>query len=289
MDVLELLSREQQGVSTLSELARRLEMPRATCNTVVLALVERGYVTRTAEGERYVIGPACIGLGQAALAGVSASVAQHDIEELAADTGLLAMTTTRSGNEMVATAIATADRPPALAAALGERVPLRPPFGAAFMAWGSAADVSWWLDRAVPELETDERERYVSALNAIRVRGFSVTVHTAVQHDLAATLTDLVDSDASDEIVRHRDDLLRAMVHSDYLCGDLDMAASYHVAQISAPVFDEQRRPLLLVLLIGPADPISADHVLALGERIHIACRHIGAHVGERLPDSLRS
>jgi DNA-binding IclR family transcriptional regulator len=289
LDVLELLSRERAGVATLSELARRLGMPRATCNTVVMALTERGYITRTSDGGRFVIGPACIGLSDAALVELSTAAAQPVLDALAAETGLLAMTTTKSGDEMMVTAIAPGAREPLLAAPVDERVPLRPPFGAAFVAWNSATEVSWWLDRAVPPLDADERDGYAAVLNTIRARGFSVSVHTPFQRDLAATLEQFTSDDpVVEDAIRHRDQLLRDMVRSEYLYGELDLDRSYQIAQISAPVFDEHRRPLLLVLLLGPVEPLRAAQVSDLGHRIQRACRRLGEGVAERLPDGLQ-
>src|SRR5579863_4062732 len=63
-DVISELSR--QPALSASELARRIDAPRATCHAVLLALADRGFVVRREEDLRYELGPACIPVGDAA-------------------------------------------------------------------------------------------------------------------------------------------------------------------------------------------------------------------------------
>ena len=51
---------------SVSALARELEVPRATCDTVLMGLAEGGLVVRRDDDLRYELGPSCIALGDAA-------------------------------------------------------------------------------------------------------------------------------------------------------------------------------------------------------------------------------
>src|SRR5687768_5342362 len=59
------MARQPMRRWSVSELARELAMPRATCDTVLRALAEHGVVRRD-DDLRYTLGPACIAIGDAA-------------------------------------------------------------------------------------------------------------------------------------------------------------------------------------------------------------------------------
>src|ERR1700712_4956258 len=64
-DLLVHLAAHPAQAFTVTELARQLGIPRATCDSLLLGLAERGFVRRDAE-LRYELGSACIVLGDAA-------------------------------------------------------------------------------------------------------------------------------------------------------------------------------------------------------------------------------
>src|SRR5437763_17033039 len=64
-DLLGHLAEQPTRSLSVSELARSLDIPRATCDSLLLALAVRGYVRRDG-ALRYGLGPACIALGDAA-------------------------------------------------------------------------------------------------------------------------------------------------------------------------------------------------------------------------------
>jgi len=63
VDVLEFLATRPADAPTMSEIARRTGLNKATCQSVLLALAERGYVLRDASSLGYSLGPVLIPLG----------------------------------------------------------------------------------------------------------------------------------------------------------------------------------------------------------------------------------
>ncbi len=63
MQVLEFLTVESSAAPTLSEIARRTGMSKATCHSVLLALGEGGYVRRDPSSLVYSLGPGLHHLG----------------------------------------------------------------------------------------------------------------------------------------------------------------------------------------------------------------------------------
>src|ERR1700691_6529052 len=69
MDLFELVARSRTGL-TLSELSRKLNLPKSTAHYLIYTLETRGYLQRTADGRH------TLGLRFARLA--AASTAEHD-------------------------------------------------------------------------------------------------------------------------------------------------------------------------------------------------------------------
>ena len=110
------------------------------------------------------------------------------------------------------------DRGPAfgLRARVGESVPLAPPFGAVFVAWGGDAAIQGWLDRAGAALGVAERAHTVAALAAARKRGYTISV-AGVHPDLLRMLEDLADHAPDPAHLDVRDALISEISPREYL------------------------------------------------------------------------
>lgn len=78
LSLLELLARSENGL-TLSELCRKLSIPKSTAHYLIYTLVARGYLQRRSDGRHY-----SLGLRLADLA--NATLAEADLRTLAAPT-----------------------------------------------------------------------------------------------------------------------------------------------------------------------------------------------------------
>jgi DNA-binding IclR family transcriptional regulator len=78
LSMLELIAQTRRGIS-LSELCRRLQLPKSSSHCLILTLERRGYVLRSAVTKRYVFGEKLFRLGESVLKGV-------DLREKAAPT-----------------------------------------------------------------------------------------------------------------------------------------------------------------------------------------------------------
>ena len=163
---------------TVSELARAVGVPRATCDAILQALAVQRFVTRSADDRRYELGPASIALGEAArIANPGLRAAKAEAERLARELGACVSVCIHDGH--TARVVEAFDFGPlfALRARVGQAIPLVPPFGAVFVAWNDD-DAEGWIARAGDSLEAGERDRYRRALGAMRRRGYSVSIAT---------------------------------------------------------------------------------------------------------------
>ncbi len=279
-DVLELLAETPAEPQRLAVIARRLDMPRATCQTVLLALCDRGFVVRHEADISYSLGPACVRLGEAAaLASPALAAAAEAVARVAAATGLAAAVIVRTGDAVqVAETIEGVD-PFGPAVAAGLAVPLVAPFGAVFVAWADDDVLAAWFDRCDPPLTRTERQRYSRAVDAVRTRGYSVSVAPERRQDLLDVLT-AADAGPGGRSAPARDQAVRALAHTEYLPATLDPDRTHRVTQISAPVRDHHGHVVLALMVVGPAYELAAVEIDALGARLLDAANTVTAQLG---------
>ena len=283
-DVLAHLAAHPMRAFTVTELARHVGIPRATCDSLLLGLSVRGYVRRDAE-LRYTLGPACMALGDAARAGNPAlrAAAAH-AESLARAHSCVVAVTVRDGAETRVASVFDFGPPFGIRPRAGDAIALVPPFGATFVAWDAEATVQQWLDRADPPLTDLERARYQAALGAVRQRGYSITVATGRQPQLAAALERLLESDEAEETRRLRDEAIRDLTHSEYLAAELDPKQTTRLTQVSAPVFGTGGEVAASIMLLGPAQDVGASVITGFGELVLTAARRTTDDIGGRAP-----
>ncbi|MFA5883111.1 MAG: helix-turn-helix domain-containing protein [Acidimicrobiia bacterium] len=272
-DVLEHLAAHPGEAFSVSELAREVGIPRATCDAVLLALAERAYVDRRDPDLRYALGPAAIAVGDAARA--SGSLFDRIapvVDALGRETGTCAALAGLAGGALRVERVF--DHGPAFGVRtrVGESVLLGAPFGAVFVAWESASAIARWLDAASARLTDDDRHRYEDALAAVRERGYSIAVSNAR-------------ADLSDLQTAVRDAAIREVAQSEYLPVALEPGAAQRVNQMSAPVFDRMARVTAQVMVLGPTYDLTVAEIDALAARLLAAARAATERIGGVEPD----
>ncbi len=282
-DVLDHLATNPEGAFSVSEVARSVGVPRASCDSVLLALAQRGLVQRDVE-RRYSLGPACRTLGEAArAAGAPLTALEPIADDLArATASCVAVSSCVRGQSRVERVY---DHGPAfgLRARVGESVPLTPPFGAVFVAWGGDAAIEGWLDRAGAAFGAAERAHTAAALAAARERGYTVSV-AGVHPDLVRILEDLADHTPDPVNLDARDALIRQISPREYLPVTLAADGPQRVNQMSAPVFDAAGKVPYALMVLGPSYELTPDEVTALGGRLLDAARSATERIGGRHP-----
>jgi DNA-binding IclR family transcriptional regulator len=262
-DLLEHLARHPSEAFSVSELARLVGVPRATCDSILQALAEHDLVVRRAGDLRYELGAGCVAIGDAARSANSVlRAAAVETEHLARTMTCAAAVTVRVGDEARVADVFDFGPPFGLRARVGEAIKLVPPFGAVFVAWDDD-DRDAWLARA-----EHGRDRWRRALDAVRARGYSLSVATARRPEFASILETLASRPDAPDAQRARDELIGVMQHSEYLATDIDDDAPIRLTQMSAPIFDGAGRVAAAIMLLGPEYDLNAAELHALGEHV---------------------
>ncbi|HEX6236765.1 MAG TPA: helix-turn-helix domain-containing protein [Acidimicrobiales bacterium] len=227
--VLDLLANHPRDRFTLSEVARRCHLNKATAHALLSALVDHGVLLRHPQEKRYSLGPRLIDVGEAARRGYSVlDFLPATAQRLATQTGTPVRATRVMGSYLMV--VASAGGGAGQDGALFPRLPLVPPVGALFMAWADAPTVEAWLARTTAG---ESARRAIDALPVIRRLRVAVTPASPAWARLSAPVPPAADPPRHDEQRR----LLAEVGRLAPVLPEIDEGATYRVADIEAPVF----------------------------------------------------
>jgi DNA-binding IclR family transcriptional regulator len=279
--VLEVLAEQPEVPLGLSEIARRVGIPRASCQTLLVALVQHGLVLRRDVDVTYLLGPACLALGTAAAeANPVVAAAGPALRELSERTGLASVAVVRAADRARAAVVQPGADPFGTTVREGQSVGITAPFGAAFVAWASRDEQERWIASAPAGLGDAGRTQLAAGLAAARRLGAIIGVRRPAPSQSgranrsARELTDIV-VDPTSAVRGRRTRLVEALVRSGYLAVDLDADRRHAVAQISAPVFDERGEVALVLLLAGPPFELGLDEIDGLVTELRSAAADV--------------
>jgi len=277
--VLDLMASHPDERFTLSEVARRCDLNKATAHALLSALADHGVLLRHPAEKRYSLGPRLVAIGDAARRGYTAlDFLPPLLDRLAARTGHVARAWQRQDDQ-----VAVVAQSPRRVEAGEVRLPLTPPVGALFVAWSDSPSVEAWLARA-PAAEAVRPA--LDALPALRHLGFAVTLASpewrALTEPRPPGSTPVADAEAPGDDVRR---LLAALARQRVLAADVDPAVTYLPAEVAAPVFSADGRAELALAVAVPAGvDLTGAQVLALGREVGATADELTAAVRGRRP-----
>ena len=250
---------------TLTEIASATDMNKTTCQSVLLALIDSGYVRRDDDRKAYRLGPAVlalttsVGVHQEALARVRIAM-----ESISADLDVETTATIATDREIVKVAQVSRPRLQGHALRPGQSVPLAQPLGAAHVAWSDARAITEWLERGGTSARAAAGKRALSDLALLRSRGFSATTRRSHRLDTAYR-----DDEWPDSQVR-----------------DVGRSAR-RIRQLAVPVFGNDRR-VLLVMGALEHDEADSTTIRVQLDRLLNAVAEITAAIGGFAPTPSR-
>src|SRR5437868_14144575 len=173
--LLYLLALQPQEGLPLSELARRLDISKATCLGIVGALTRADYLVRAEATKTYTLGPALLGLGRAASeAFTSLAYARPEMRALSEELGLAATASTLVDDKIVLIDRTGPQSELDRMIQVGQRYPYTPPSGLVLAAWLPDDDIRTWL-ADYPEVSMGSSMRHLRALvDSARTLGYIV-------------------------------------------------------------------------------------------------------------------
>ncbi len=261
--ILNFLAAHPTDSFTLSDLASRLEINLASMHALLASLLDAGYVTRHPRLRTFTLGPTVVALGTAALeAQPVIDMARDAARDLARGTGLEVTLTAPAGDHIVFLVRAGDPSPRGVSALVGQRVPLLPPVGSVFVAWG---DANGWLSRARNPASLE------AVLAAVRHRGFSVGLDAPARRGLNVALHDLSLHPTQDDLRDSLNSYVTDLETGTYQPAEISPSLLYDVSHIAAPIFGSDGQVVLALTLIGFEASLRGRSVIAYGEQVRDA------------------
>jgi DNA-binding IclR family transcriptional regulator len=262
----------------LSELARRLDLSKATAHALTAALTGAGYLVRHPVDKSYSLGPALIAIGNAAASREFAVVeyARDEMRRLADELHVLCVASATIGDEIVILGRSGDLGPLAPSVQVGHRLPLAPPLGTVFMAWSPSEEIDAWLRRLGPGVSDDEVERYRAAIATVRHRGYSLALEADARVRIGEALA------GHDPQLA---ELVEELGHEEYILGELEHSSSYWLSLVAAPVFGADRGIAAVLTLFGFRDALPAQAVPRLADRLLESTHRVTKAIHGRVPD----
>lgn len=273
IDILNFMAATPSRGYSLTQLVQALELNPASCHALLGAMTRDGYLTRAQRGRTYRLGPALIAIGQGALlCHPLVAAAREEMAIMARALDLDSLLTGRVDDRLIALACDGPGRQPALR--VGQRVPLIPPLGTPFLAWGGGEEVDEWVARAPEHIDA---ERLRQSLTVVRTRGYAVTLRSEAQGAVGQAVIDLAATPHAGERQKEAAARIRQM-GEDYLMIESHPDRLHHVGLISAPVFDGDGKVACTLSLHGFDRPLSLSRIAGLGQAV---MRHARAATDE--------
>lgn len=269
IDVIDFLARFPGRGFTLSEIVKGTQINLASCHAILNVLAERGYVSRCERQKLYRLGPALYAMGQVALSSQPLlDKAREAAEVLCRELDTPTLVSAVIAEEIVG--VVACDTPDGRSAGLnvGERMPLVPPVGASFLAWGDEEEIEAWLDRAPPGQDDATISFWRDGLARIRERSYQVELRAPESSELAARMAEMAEGSRA---TRYKGDLLK-LVQSfgrhPRQPEALEPAREYELILIAAPIFDQEGHCAYNLCLGGFAGPMKGGQVQEWGDRL---------------------
>jgi DNA-binding IclR family transcriptional regulator len=275
--VVELLNGLPPGQgATMTEIARALDLNQATCVHMLAALTTAGFVVREPADRRYHLGPALAAPGRRAGARYPRlAAARGEMSALSDELGLPCVAFARDGDHarLVQHTWPRGHEP--LGVKVGETLPLTPPLGLVFVAWGSDEDFEAWL-RLAPDLGAAAAANRRDLRTAVRRLGF--VAELAPPEGNHRRLAGVLDDRASPYRDRKLHGLLTGgteLVLTD-LADDGGDGGPWPVTSIGAPVLDSVGAVAMsLSLVTFVEDPLPGKRIGVLGEAVAAAASRL--------------
>ncbi len=288
VSVLDFLAAHPDEGFTLSELARQLDLNKATAHSTLASLTDAGYVLRHPTRLTYTLGPALIALGNAA-GGATPAVdfARDEMRGLVETFDLECLATAAVGDQIVI--VARSGLPGNLRSLnemvqVGQRLPLVPPLGTVFKAWASEDEIDRWLTLMERNASSEELERYRAGLVAARERGYVVGLEADPGATLGRALAELAGDERASQVRDVVESLVDDLGHEDYILVDLDRDSTYLLNHMVAPVFGPDGEVVLALSLFGFRGRLTGTQVERYGSALRDACDRVTESIHGRAP-----
>lgn len=278
VEILEFLAADTAQQRSLTDIARMLQVDKATCLPMLAELTRRGWLVRHPQRKTYQLGPRLVSIGDAARGATNAvDIARPALAGLADELGVVCAALITSDTDLVVAELVQPRglRGGSLGQQIGDRIELRPPLAGIFFAWAEQDTVEQWLARGPYARDAKTEAHYRAVLAAVRRRGYGVE-----QHDPdVRSMVPQVEAELRNARGKAREPLLESqyqrLMRPEMAAAELDPQRRYVALSINAAVFDDAARPVLAICAYDFTQPLTAAEVHSIGLTVRATARQV--------------
>jgi DNA-binding IclR family transcriptional regulator len=285
VQVLELLSSQPRDGLPLSDLARRLHLSKSTALGILGSLTRAGYLQRAEDTKTYTLGPALIGLGRAASEVFSSlTFARPEMRNLNAELGYAASLATLVDDKIVLLDRTGPFGPFDQVIKVGQRYPYTPPSGCVAGVWLDDEGIDQWLAE-YPEVSMEGSLPHLRALvDSARKLGYLVERMNNVSIGALTVLAGLDSHNVPAAAIDAIQNMVSQITDRHYLARDLRRGRYFEVTFVTAPSYDADGRPDVLISVLLFRDDVTYEELTRYGEAVRAAAARVTAQSGGRDP-----
>jgi DNA-binding IclR family transcriptional regulator len=265
---LEFLAERPNESFSISELSRRLDISKATCHALVGSLVAARWVMRNPRDMLVRVGPALLAASAKTVEypNYLAELARPDMDYLAQKYAAQGMVSLAVGSEIVIIETYDSGNGPRSTRQVGQRIPLRPPNGFVYLAWGQETLVG---------REEFDNEACAEVMSVVRKRGFSVALELDLPASVESVLRQVQPGAPESEVESILTSLLASLRLVDYSALYIEPGKQYNVRNVSVPVLDETGNVVIVLTLMSFGSSLEGSMLLTIAADLMAAASRL--------------
>jgi len=285
LDVISLLAAHPTEEFSLAEIARQLDMSKASAHRLLLTMADADFLARNDKHKTYSLGMGLLAVGQAALQKYRGlDVARAEMARLSLELNLQCSATGVIGGDLLILAREGSPQSHEGLNQVGERRPLIPPLGTCHIAWGEDSLAGPYLALAAQYMSKDSYAWLQESLGLIRHRGYSMSAFGAASRKLGQA--------RAAPVARKREGPHWTMVREmmgELTRNEIQLASASDVdgagiGRIAAPVFSSSGTVLFQLVLSGMPGNQTPRKLERYIERLLAAAAAVTSQINGRLP-----
>jgi DNA-binding IclR family transcriptional regulator len=238
----------------LAQVVKSVKLNRNTCNSIVIGLVDAGYLYRYSD-KTYILGPAIMTIARKAqTAFAPIDIARQEMRLLADKLNIVVSVQFREDDELVARERVASVSYLTLASPPDVRYPLHP-WGVLFLSALRDSDIEAAFNRAQPPLSPQEREAERRQIAFAREHGYVFAVR--------------------DEKDTKRASIRPGHIDMGKFVADLDLNRAYALLFMRAPVFNYDGQVAFELVLYQFKGDFRGAEIAAIGTELVEACKRV--------------
>jgi DNA-binding IclR family transcriptional regulator len=285
LDVITLLAAHPTEDFSLADIARQLEMSKASAHRLLVTMADADFLARNAKHKTYSLGMALLAVGQAALQKYPGlDIARSEMTKLSLELNVQCSATGVIGGDLVILAREGSPQSHESLNRVGERRPMIPPMGICHIAWGVDSVAEPYLAMAAQYMSKDSYAWLHESLELIRHRGYAVSSYGPAWRKLRQATVGAIARTRKDQHWTTIREVLGELTRNEIQLASASDVNGASIGRIVAPVFSSNGTVIFQLVLSGLPSGLTPRKLERFIERLSATAAAVTSQINGRVP-----